>query len=406
MNYLGTYIYPRHARKSEVIFTLRLKQGLLTMSNRSETSDKQNPTILFVDDEPLSLKYFKASVGKYANVRTASSPDAAMEILESEGDEISVVVSDERMPRDSGVSFLSDVRKSWPSTIRVLTSAYANIDNLQHAINDAAIYRFVPKPWNLDELCAAMQDALSVEHSASKLAEPVVGPISTGDASEANLALLSILAGGLDAPLKSLHSEAQHLAHLAGQGSLEAPQNTNAYLESWSARLRQSKIAACSGQILQDVEQCRSMANSIGKLARGLVQASAGQSSSMADTLHEVIEQNVRGPAKGLSLATSGDFTYRMPREIMKFILANLLRNSGANGRQSTPSGEIELFCGAAHNEVRLSVPAKDVPSTLEDHQTWRTIRSALWAFGGELLTSSDENLCKSTFTVCLPKEA
>ena len=109
-------------------------------------TDKKGGTILFVDDEPLSLKYFKASVGKYANVKTASSPDAAMEILASEGDEISVVVSDERMPRDSGVSFLSGVRKSWPSTVRVLTSAYANIDNLQHAINDAAIYRFVPKP--------------------------------------------------------------------------------------------------------------------------------------------------------------------------------------------------------------------------------------------------------------------
>lgn len=376
------------------------------MSNRSEPSDKQNPTILFVDDEPLSLKYFKASVGKYANVRTASSPDAAMEILESEGDEISVVVSDERMPRDSGVSFLSDVRKSWPSTIRILTSAYANIDNLQHAINDAAIYRFVPKPWNIDELCAAMQDALRVERSAAKLAEPVIGAISNGEAGEANLALLSVLASGLDAPLKSLDTEAQNLANLSGQGSLGAPVNTNAYIESWSARLRQSKIAASSGQILQDVEQCRSIANSIGRLARGLVAASANPASSMADTLLEIIEQNLRGPANGFALDTSRDFTYRMPREIMKFILTNMLRNSGANGRQSPPSGKIELFCGAAHNEVRLTVPSITSPAAFDDHQTWRTIRSALWAFGGELLTSTDEILGKSTCTVCLPKQA
>ncbi|HML27723.1 MAG TPA: response regulator, partial [Hyphomicrobium sp.] len=93
------------------------------MSKSSASGDKRNATILFVDDEPLSLKYFQASVGKYANVKTASNPDAALEILESEGDDIAVVVSDERMPRDSGVSFLSDVRKSWPSTVRVLTSA-------------------------------------------------------------------------------------------------------------------------------------------------------------------------------------------------------------------------------------------------------------------------------------------
>ncbi len=127
-------------------------------------------TILFVDDEPLSLKYFKASVGKYAKVLTASSPDAALKILASDGDAISVVVSDERMPFESGVSFLSDVRKSWPSTVRILTSAYANIDNLQQAINGAAIYRFVPKPWDLDELCTAMQEALAAERAAEKLA--------------------------------------------------------------------------------------------------------------------------------------------------------------------------------------------------------------------------------------------
>lgn len=376
------------------------------MSNRSETSDKQNPTILFVDDEPLSLKYFKASVGKYANVRTASSADAAMEILESEGDDISVVVSDERMPRDSGVSFLSDVRKSWPSTVRILTSAYADIENLQHAINDAAIYRFVPKPWNIDELCAAMQDALRVERSAAKLAEPVVGPISTGDASEANLALLSVLSSGLEAPLQSLQAAAQNLAYISGQGSLGAPVGTNAYIDSWSARLRQSKIAAGTEQILQDIERCRSMASSIGKLARGLVEASTTQSSSMADTVLEIIDQDLRGPAIGLVLDTSRDFTYRMPREIMKFILANLLRNSGAHGRQSQPSGKIELFCGAAHNEVRLEVPSAAAPRGLDDRQAWRTIRSALWAFGGELLMVNDEKLGKSTFTVCLPKQA
>jgi two-component system probable response regulator PhcQ len=90
---------------------------------KPEPDADRGGTILFVDDEPLSLKYFKASVGRYANVVTADSTDAALEILASEGDTISVVVSDERMPRDSGVSFLSSVRKSWPSTVRILTSA-------------------------------------------------------------------------------------------------------------------------------------------------------------------------------------------------------------------------------------------------------------------------------------------
>jgi two-component system, probable response regulator PhcQ len=365
-------------------------------------TDKKIGTILFVDDEPLSLKYFQASVGKYANVRTANSADAAMKILESEGDEISVVVSDERMPRDSGVSFLSDVRKSWPSTVRVLTSAYANIDNLQQAINDAAIYRFVPKPWNLDELCAAMQDALLVERSADALVEPILGPASGGDAEDANLALLAILANGIDAPLKSIDTEAQQLTQLGGPALIDAgqPPTGPSYIASWSTRLRQAKIAASAKQIQKDVEHCKSLASSISNLARGLANPAAIPTSSMADTLHEVIEQNaITTPA---TTDVSGDFTYQVPREIMKFVLSNLLR-LGSNASQSKSLPQVRLLAGKAHNEVRISLAPDQAPLCIDTNQTWRTVRSALWAFGGELLASPDQDLGKSTLVVCLP---
>src|SRR6185369_71180 len=145
------------------------------MASTSQQAALARRTILFVDDEPLSQKYFKASVGQYANVLTASTPDAALKILTSGGDPISVVVSDERMPHESGVSFLTNVRKSFPSTVRILTSAYADIENLQQAINGAAIYRFVPKPWDFDELCSAMREALVAERVAETLAAPSDG---------------------------------------------------------------------------------------------------------------------------------------------------------------------------------------------------------------------------------------
>jgi two-component system, probable response regulator PhcQ len=375
------------------------------MQNIETSTNKKPGTILFVDDEPLSLKYFQATVGKYAPVRTASSPDAAMEILEAEGEEISVVVSDERMPRESGVSFLSDVRKSWPSTVRILTSAYADIDNLQQAINDAAIYRFVPKPWNLDELCAAMRDALQVERSASALMEPVLRPTSGGDAEDANLALLAILAAGFDAPLKSLGSEADELSRLSGPTPLEVSRSATAYMSSWSASLRLARISAAAGQVRKDVEHCAALAGSIAKLARGLAKPSSAPASSMADTLHEVIEQCTRdGPGRP-TIDGSCDFTYRIPREIMKFVLSNLLRG-GSNrhhGQVASPA-HIQLFAGAAHNEVRISLGDGQSCPALDTDQSARTVRSALWAFGGELLAPSDENLSKSDVVVCVPK--
>ena len=69
--------------------------------------------------------------------------------------------------------------------MRILTSAYANIDNLQQAINGAAIYRFVPKPWDLDELCTAMQEALIAERvrREDRLAKPRTrSAVARGDA--------------------------------------------------------------------------------------------------------------------------------------------------------------------------------------------------------------------------------
>jgi two-component system probable response regulator PhcQ len=375
------------------------------MSHADALDKKKSGTILFVDDEPLSLKYFQASVGRYANVRTANSPEAALQILESEGDDISVVVSDERMPRESGVAFLSCVRKSWPSTVRVLTSAYANIDNLQHAINDAAIYRFVPKPWNLEELCVTMQDALRIEHSAAAVSEPVLGVSASGDAHEASLALLAILAKGFEAPLESLQAGSVAIMQSTGQGAVDAPPTASPYLDAWASRWRNSKIAAASGQMLTDVEHCRSLASAIGRLARSLVRPDAGQTSSMSDTVLEVLEQNIGGPAKGLALDTSRDFTYRMPREIMKFVLGNVLRGGKAISQHTTAlPAEISLFSGAAHNEVRLFFPAREEQrNSLDDNQTWRTTASALWAFGGELLAFPDQELGKKLIVIRLP---
>jgi two-component system probable response regulator PhcQ len=287
-----------------------------------------------------------------------------------------------------------------------LTSAYANIDNLQHAINDAAIYRFVPKPWNLDELCAAMQDALLVERSANEVAEPAIGPISGGDAEEASLALLAILASGFDAPLASLDSEALELSQLGNQPSLQATPISTTYMSSWSSRLRQAKVATSAIQVRRDVEHCKSLAKSIKTLASSLANPAAVPSSSMADTLWEVIAQNSAPAASQPSVDATQDFTYRVPREIMKFVLANVLRGDGSAEPKDRPVfSKIELYTGSGHNEIRFTLDAEHSALALDD-RAWRTVRSSLWAFGGELLTSADQKDGTRALILCLPKAA
>lgn len=368
------------------------------MGVKQQTDAGRAGTILFVDDEPLSLKYFKASVGKYANVVTADTPEAALKILEAEGDAISVVVSDERMPRDSGVTFLSNVRKSWPSTVRILTSAYANID-LQQAINGAAIHRFVPKPWDLDELCSAMREALQ----ADPVSNDALAPSShddRADAQSASLELLAVLARELARPLESLESEALEISTLTGTPStLQMPRGTS-QATAWAAQYRDGRLAAAANQIHRDIEHCRALAEPITALSESLSDLVGSKTYSMAETAAEALDKiGRRCGRKFIELDARNDFQYRVPKQVVTFVLSNLLQSTIGRLCDSRSMISIALVRGSDYNEVAITASRLKVQDeTVRDLE--RVNRSALWAFGGELLFSSDN--CRGTETAAI----
>jgi two-component system probable response regulator PhcQ len=372
------------------------------MASTSQQAALARRTILFVDDEPLSQKYFKASVGQYANVLTASTPDAALKILTSGGDPISVVVSDERMPHESGVSFLTNVRKSFPSTVRILTSAYADIENLQQAINGAAIYRFVPKPWDFDELCSAMQEALVAERVAETVAAPLEGRLGAGNAESANIELLAVLARELATPLDSLDKEALQLSLLTGTRAVALTPNMPSQIGSWSSQLRLGQIMASAAQVQRDVQHCRSLAGSIAELAAGLCGSDAVQTPSMAETASDALEQISvrRTDRKLITLDARQDFNYRAPKKIMSFVLVNLLQSALGNAPKGVPiEVAVELASGADCNEVRIMTNQNTANPEFS-----RAVRCALWAFGGELHHTRDRNSGTATTSVRLPR--
>ena len=211
--------------------------------------------VLFVDDEPLAQKYFKASISPFAEVLTASNPIEAKEILSERRHGISVVVSDERMPLESGVPFLTDVRRSWPFARRVLTSAYADVDNLQDAINEAAIYRFVPKPWNLDQLCDVVRDALKDDESDTHTAANRA--LDPRNLVIADAALL------LAKPLQDLELEAAQLMALTGSGRIPAPSSSQPHFGMWPSHMSQSQITACASRLQRAAATCLSLAAAI-----------------------------------------------------------------------------------------------------------------------------------------------
>ncbi len=116
--------------------------------------------ILIVDDEEAILESLELKLGLEYRVFTATSAEAGLTILDRE--DIAMVISDQVMPGMSGVEFLEKVIERNPRTIRMMLTGYADMPALIAAINAGRIWRYIPKPWEPDDLRIAVKRGLEV----------------------------------------------------------------------------------------------------------------------------------------------------------------------------------------------------------------------------------------------------
>lgn len=114
--------------------------------------------ILIVDDEEDNLALLYRSLRRDYDVTKAHCAREALELLEQEN--FQLVLSDHKMPEMEGVEFLKIVAEKYPSTVRVLITAYSDAKILIDAINDAKIYRYIKKPYQIEELMLVVQSAV------------------------------------------------------------------------------------------------------------------------------------------------------------------------------------------------------------------------------------------------------
>ncbi len=115
--------------------------------------------VLIVDDEPQAVKYFQKAFSSNYHIVTATSADEAEDLIYSSAHEIGVVITDQRMPGRSGISLLSSIRAKRPDIVRILTTAYSDLDSAIQAVNRGEIFRYVTKPWDLESLEADLEQA-------------------------------------------------------------------------------------------------------------------------------------------------------------------------------------------------------------------------------------------------------
>jgi class 3 adenylate cyclase len=124
----------------------------------SPAEEVEKPTILYIDDEDDNLLVFRSTFRKFYKVQTANSGEEGLEILRNSPN-IAVVITDQRMPRMTGVQFLQNLSDD-KDTIRMILTGYSDMEAIIAAINTGKVYRYISKPWDREELKISLDNAI------------------------------------------------------------------------------------------------------------------------------------------------------------------------------------------------------------------------------------------------------
>jgi len=120
-------------------------------------ADLKRFAILYVDDEEKALKYFSKTYGDEFRVLTACNAAEGLKLLEEQGDEIAVILSDQRMPGEKGVQLLERARQMCPLMVRMLITAYADFAVTVDAVNIGSVFRYISKPIQIEDVRNSLQ---------------------------------------------------------------------------------------------------------------------------------------------------------------------------------------------------------------------------------------------------------
>jgi signal transduction histidine kinase len=120
---------------------------------------RPRPKVLVVDDEPEVLNSVRDLLRINYKVLTSQRGPEALELLRADP-EITVILTDQRMPGMTGVEVLHQARTIRPQATRLLFTAYAEIHAVIDAINEGHVFRYITKPWLPEELESVVRQAV------------------------------------------------------------------------------------------------------------------------------------------------------------------------------------------------------------------------------------------------------
>jgi len=128
-----------------------------TIKNKSQSL----PILLVVDDEQEIATTLADQFRRDYHVMLAGSADEALAILRQH--DVSIIISDQRMPEKTGSELLAEACLIKPDAVRILLTGYADLDAVVQAVNEGKIFFYLTKPWNNKEIGTVVTKAL--EHN-------------------------------------------------------------------------------------------------------------------------------------------------------------------------------------------------------------------------------------------------
>ena len=322
----------------------------------------KGPVVLYVDDEKANRIVFEQSLASDFRILTAPDGPTALQLLDQHAD-IAVIVTDMRMPHMTGEDLLRVVKERWPQIIRIVVTAYSDIDPILRAINEGLVARYILKPWVRAELVQVLRWAIEASALSRDSAEVHRRLLETE-----RLATL----GSISALL--VHDLRQPLAAIIGNIELLdalkelAPTLREALRHvELDARTRKSATARLDelGSILGDMRTASELLSTmIGNLRDLSRPRDANELSVVADPMQVV--RHAMSVCQPLAINLHAQIDYHGPRQLPRVRmspteLTQVLINVVTNGAQAVAArggehGHVEIAARETGGMVELQV--------------------------------------------------
>lgn len=320
---------------------------------------RSGPLVLYVDDDRTNRIVFEQSLGEF-NVRTAPDGKTALDAMAEQ--EVAVLVTDMRMPGMSGEELLRVVKERFPQTIRMVVTAYSDVDPILRAINEGLVARYIIKPWDRNELVQVLRWACEASTFARDSAALHRRLLETE-----RLVTLGSIAGmlvhDLKQPLMSLIVNIESLREM----SKDAPAIASAVERSeMSPSMRKNLVAQVNdlGALANDL---RASANHLNEMINGLRELGRPRDNTLGPSSSDPLPvvRHAIAVCQELALRGRASIDYDGPKALPHVRmsateLTQVLINLVSNGAQAVAAR------GVPNGRVRIRARQDDGDHTLE----------------------------------------